>query len=674
MLHGVTVADPYRWLEDAKAPEVAAWMEREDAFARRRLAALSGRDAWRARLLELFYHDGISTPVRKKDRLFYTRRSAHKEKATVHFRVGDGPERTLFDPNTFSEDGSVSLRGWAPSRDGKLVAYLLSNNNSDEATLRVRRVDAGVDLPKDVIPGAKYAHPSWMPDGSGFFYTRLPDDKSIPPSELPGRAEVRFHKVGDDPAGDRLVHPATGDSTKFIGAHVSHDGKLLFLELSHGWTSNDVWVRDLAKLGMPVGAVGAAFGAGFTPLITGRDAHYEAILHRGTIYVLTDEGAPRSRVFAVDPSRLARASWREVIPEGTAKIDGMSIVGGRLALSLLSSATSQLALHHTSGRLERRVDLPGIGSTSGLFGDPDLPEAYYSFSSYTEPPRIFELDLAKKTQKTWATIRYPVDTSTLAVSQVFYRSKDGTRISMFVMHRRDQEKDGAARTILYGYGGFNHSMTPWFSPAIVAWVERGGVYAIPNLRGGGEYGEDWHRAGMRLAKQNVFDDFLAAARFLVDEGWTRPSRLAIQGGSNGGLLVGAARTQSPGSFGAVVCSVPLLDMLRYHKFGSGKTWISEYGSADDAAEFEALRAYSPLHRVVDGQAYPPLLMLSADSDDRVDPMHARKFVAAVRHATGGGDQVLLRIEKNAGHGGGDMVKKDVARTTDVYSWLDAQLR
>lgn len=674
VLHGVTVLDPYRWLEDAKSPEVAAWMRAEDAFARRALGALPGRGAREARLAQLFYHDGITAPLKRGGRLFYTRRHADKEKAIVYVKAGDGPERVLFDPNTLSEDGSVSLRGWSPSRDGKLVAYSLSKNNSDAATLHLRDVDRGVDLPRDVIPGAKYAHPSWTPDGAGFFYTRLPTDPSIPPALLPGRAEVRFHRVGDDPASDALVHPATGDSSKFVGAHVSRDGRWLILELAHGWTSNDVWVRDLSKLGLPVGQPGAAFGAGFTPLVTGKDAHYDVTAHKGTLVVLTDEGAPRSRVFAVDPARLDRRHWREIVPEGPAKIDGLSIVGGRLALSLLVDAKSQLELRALSGKLERRVELPGPGTTSGMLGDPDDPEAYYSFSSYTDPPRVFRVDLARRTQETWATVTYPVDGATLAVTQVFYRSKDGTRVSMFVMHRRGAEKTGEAKTILYGYGGFNHSMTPWFSPAIVAWVEQGGVYAIPNLRGGGEYGEAWHRDGMLLKKQNVFDDFLAAARFLVDEGWTRPSRLAIQGGSNGGLLVGAAMTQSPASFGAVVCSVPLLDMLRFHRFGSGKTWVSEYGSAEDPRQFEALRAYSPLHNVVEGRAYPPLLMLSADSDDRVDPLHARKFVAEVRHATGRTSEVLLRIEQNAGHGGGDMVKKDVARTADVYSWLDAKLR
>jgi prolyl oligopeptidase len=351
----------------------------------------------------------------------------------------------------------------------------------------------------------------------------------------------------------------------------------------------------------------------------------------------------------------------------------MQVIGGHLVLSYLRDAHGEMEVRTLNGVQVRQVKLPGIGSSGGMVGDPDRDEAYYYYSSFVEPPQIFKTSIKSGETSQWAKVEFPVDTSKMTVEQVRYASKDGTQIPMFIIRNKDAAKDGLNPTILYGYGGFNINMTPRFSTSIAAWLERGGIYAIANLRGGGEFGEEWHKAGMLLSKQNVFDDFIYAAKHLIAEGWTKPEKLAIRGGSNGGLLVGAAMTQAPELFGAVVCAVPLLDMVRYHLFGSGKTWIPEYGSADDEAQFRALYAYSPYHRVRKDVSYPALLMMSADSDDRVDPMHARKFTAQIQWATSNEKPVLLRIERHAGHGGADLVKQQVEQNADMYAFLAAQL-
>jgi prolyl oligopeptidase len=673
VVFGVTVDDPYRWLEDAKNPRVLSWMADQDKLTRSTLAALPTQEPLRARLKELFYHDAIHAPYHRGGRYFYSRRHATKEKAIVYVREGEqGEERVLLDPNAMSDDGTVALKNWSVSWDGNLCAYTLSKNNADEATLFVRDVKTGKDLTVDVIEGAKYALASWTPDGKGFYYTRLPTDPSIPVPELPGRAEIRYHAIGQPPDKDELIHAATFDPTVFIGGWVTRDGKYLVVEVQHGWASNDVYFTALhpGDHGARAKPGEKAVGAGFTKLTSGSPFLHDVAYWKGHFFVSTNDGAPRYRVMRVEPSRPEREKWRELVKEAPdAKLDGIQVVGGHLVLSYLRNATSQLAVHDLEGKLVRNVPLPGIGSVAGVVGNPDEDVAYFYYSSFTDVPQIHRTSMRTGETKLWATIAYPVDTKQLTVEQVFYTSRDGTRVSMFVMRRKDTTPDRARPTILYGYGGFNINITPWFNPGVVAWLERGGVYAMPNLRGGGEYGEDWHKAGMLGNKQNVFDDFLGAAQWLIENGWTRPDRLAIHGGSNGGLLVGAAMTQRPDLFGAVLCSAPLLDMVRYHLVGSGKTWISEYGSAEDPEHFKALHAYSPYHHVKNGVRYPALLLLSPESDDRVDPMHARKFVAALQARNEGDAPIFLRVEKNAGHGGGDMIKKDVDKVADMYSFL-----
>ena len=678
-LHGARVADPYRWLEDVADPDVRGWMRAQDQYAREQLAALPGQDALRRRFAELLYVDAVSAPVRRGGRVFYTRRHRDREKPVYYVKDGDdGEERVLIDPNTLSPDGSVSVHGIFPSRDGRLVAYKLSRNNADASILQIRDLEAGHDL-ADMIDNARYASPSWTPDGRGFYYVWLPPDPAIPPAELPGHAEVRYHRIGEPGQADRVLAPATGDASRFVGVHLSRDGAWLFINHQHGWNRTDLYFKDMSAETGPEDQAPTEIDLhadlhappGFRPLIAGQPAIYDVIAWRGAFYVHTDDGAPRYRVFKVDPARPARADWQEIVAQQAATLEGAQIVGDRLVLSYLRDAHSELAIHDLAGAPLGRIDLPGLGTTSGLIGEPDDPRAYYHYTSFTQPDQIYETDLHRGESRLWREVDVPVDTTRFAVEQVRYASKDGTQVSMFIVRRRDLALDGRRPTILYGYGGFNVSLTPTFSARAVAWVEQGGVYAVPNLRGGGEYGEDWHRAGMREHKQNAFDDFAAAAEWLIAHRSTDAAHLAVYGGSNGGLLVGATMTQRPELVRAVVCAVPLLDMVRYTKFGAGRTWIPEYGDPDIAAEFAWLYAYSPYHHVPEDRSLPALLMLAADSDDRVDPMHARKFTAAVQHTSD--RPAWLRVEVNAGHGGADMTQQTIARESDALAFLQREL-
>jgi prolyl oligopeptidase len=678
-LHGVRVADPYRWLERAEEPAVKAWMQARDGEAREALLALPRREALARRFRELYYIDSISPPYREGKRYFYSRRHADKEKRVHYYREGaKGPEQVLLDPNTMSTDGSVSLSGISISQDGRYVAYSLSHNNSDDAVLHVKDLDTGKELPTDTIPGARYAYPQWLPDSSGFYYTGLPVDPAIPAEVLPGKQEVRFHRLGADPRTDEVVHPALEDPTKFLGVSLSRDGRWLMIHVTWGTLRNEVFFRD--RKAKPVKVTGAdkparpSIGHGFTPLIYGVDAHYYAEAYKNRFYVTSDEGAPNGRVFVAEPGRPGRDQWKEILAERKdAVLEGASVVGGHLSVAYLKDVASRAEVHRLDGSLVREVALPGIGSASAPGGREDEDEAYYFYNSFTEMPQIFRTSIKTGKTELWDTIKYKADTSAMTVQQVKVRSKDGTQVPMFVVHRKDLKMNGDNPTLLTGYGGFGASMSPSFSTRAVVWLEQGGVMAIPGLRGGGEYGESWHKAGMRGGKQRVFDDFIAAAEYLVAEKYTRPERLAISGGSNGGLLVGAAMVQRPELFRAVICDVPLLDMVRYHKFGAGATWIEEYGSADVPADFAYIHAYSPYHHIREGARYPALLMMSADSDDRVDPLHARKFAAGVAWATRSGRPVLLRIEQNAGHGGADLVKSEVESSADEFAFLLAQL-
>ena len=661
-LHGTEVHDPYRWLEDGASAEVQAWAKEQNTFARQHLDRLPGRDRLAERLREVSYVDAVSTPRRAGSRLFFSRRKPDQEKAVLYWRGDDdGVDHVLVDPNALSADGSTSLGGWVPSHDGKTLAYTLRENNADEATLYVKDVASGKVSERDRIEGAKYASPSWTPAGDGFYYTWLPTDPGIPVAERPGRAEIRYHPLGTDPAGDVVVREATGDPEKFLGPELSRDGRWLLAYVST-FASTDVYYQDRRVA-----------GGEWKTLVAGAPARFGVDVWENRFYVHTNEGASRWRLLRVDPASPERERWEEIVPEAAdAVLEDAAVVGGRLALSYLRNASSAIEIRTLDGKPLRTVELPGIGSSSGLAGTPDEDEAFFNFSSFTHPPEIWRTSIATGSTRQWAKREVPVDPTPYTVEQVFYASKDATLIPMFVVHRKDAPKDGSTPFLLFGYGGFGVNVLPSFSAHLYPWLEAGGAYAVANLRGGGEYGEDWHRAGMLANKQNTFDDFIAAGEYLVKEGWTKPERLAIRGGSNGGLLVGAALTQRPDLFKAVICEVPLLDMVRYHLFGSGRTWVSEYGSAERKEDFGWLYAYSPYHHVEPGTAYPAVLMASSDSDDRVDPLHARKMTAALQAASAGGP-VLLRVETNAGHGGADLVSSAVAKAVDYYAFLFEQL-
>jgi prolyl oligopeptidase len=662
MVHGLTLKDPYRWLEDEKAPEVQAWMKAQDDHARSNLRALPGLEWLRKRYAELYYLDAISVPIKRGGRMFYARQKKDKEKAIVYWRDPNGVEHMLLDPNVWSNDNTVSLGTWVPSWDGKKVVFAEKPNAADEATLYVLDVDSGERSKVDVIVGGKYASPSWLPDSKSFIYEWLPTDEKIPVSERPGTCEVRKHVLGQDPAKDEQIHPRTGDAKTFMSGQVSRDGKWLFVSILRGWNENDVFFK---KVGVDTE---------WRLLVKGKDAKYGVEAWKDVFYVFTDEGAPNKRLFAVDPKKSDRSNWKEILSEDKeAARESFAIVGGHFAIGALKKAVSVVEVFDFKGKKIRTVELPGLGTASNLIGNEDEDEAYFAFSSFTMPRQVFKTSMKSGKTELWASTDVPVDPTKYEVRQVFYPSKDGTRVSMFIVARKDVVLDGNNPVLLYGYGGFDVSLTSAFTAFIYPWLEAGGVYAVPNLRGGGEYGKAWHDAGKGANKQNVFDDIAAAAEYLVKEKWTTSKRLAIRGGSNGGLLVGTAMTQRPELYGAVICAVPLLDMVRYHLYGSGKTWIPEYGDPEKADELKVLAAYSPYHHVKEHATYPPLLMMSADHDDRVDPFHARKFVAMVQGMTKGQGTAWLRIEMHAGHGGADQVAKSIESSVDQIAFLFSTL-
>jgi prolyl oligopeptidase len=658
-LHGTQGADPFRWLEDEKSPEVQAWMQAQDRLAREHLAKVYGRDALAKRFAELYYVDSVASPVKRGPRYFYLRTHKDKEKAILYVREGaEGVERVLLDPNGWSKDGSVSLGTWVPSEDGTKLVFAQKPNAADEAILHVLDVASGKWSDTDVIPGAKYASPSWTPDGQAFYYEWLPVDPSIPVSERPGYTELRRHTLGQRPQQDSVVHPRTGDPKTFLEGELSRDGKYLFASIVRGWSENDVFMKRPGDKAWRL-------------LVKGQGAKYSVSSWKDQLYILTDEGAPKQRIFRVAAKNPVRSAWKEIVPEDAqASLESFSIVGGRLVLEYLKNVASELRVASLDGSGVRTLALPGLGAVAGVNGNEDEPELFYGYSSFTTPKQVYRTRVDEAAPSAlWAKVELPVDTQRYAVEQVFYSSKDGTKVPMFLVYKKGLKKSGENPTLLYGYGGFNVSLTPGFKASLFPWLDAGGVYAVANLRGGGEFGKEWHEAGRLSKKQNVFDDFIAAGEYLVQQRYTRPDRLAINGGSNGGLLVSAAMVQRPDLFGAVVCAVPLIDMVRYHLYGSGRTWIPEYGTAERAEDFAFIHAYSPYQQVKEGTQYPALLMLSSDHDDRVDPLHARKFVAAVQSARGNSAPALLRIERNAGHGGADQVNKAIAASADMFAFL-----
>ena len=667
-LFGHSVADPYRWLENGESEEVRRWTEEQNALTRRVLDRVRDREKLHDRLSELLSIGTLGTPVVRrvsagKLRYFYTRREGDQNQPILYVRDGlRGKDDALVDPNAISADGTTAIDWWSPSNDGKLIAFGLSQNGDEESTLYVRDVDKKEDLP-DRIDRTRFASIAWLPDNKAFYYTRHPKKGAVPEGEEAFHRTVFLHRVGDSPEKDAYVFGKGRKITDWPGVEVSPDGRWLVVSVHQEWTKNELYLRDLRDKKQ----------SNFIPLATGIDALFSPTVRNDLIYIRTNDGAPRYKLYAVDPKRPDRSKWKEVIAEAQDVLDSVSVVGSDLIATYLADASSKIRRFSTSGQPKGDVELPTIGSSSGASGRWDGEEAFYDFSSFAIPPTIFRLDLRTGKSDVWEAIEAPIDPTAFEIERIRATSKDGTKVPLFVVHKKGLAKDGQTPTLLTGYGGFNANIVPSFVRSSYLLLERGGILAVANLRGGGEFGEKWHRDGMRDHKQNVFDDAIAAASELVAERYTDPAHLAVMGGSNGGLLVGALLTQRPSLFRAAVCSVPLLDMLRYHKFRIAKLWTTEYGSPDDPGEFEWLYAYSPYHHVRAGTQYPAVLFTTAESDSRVDPLHARKMTAAMQAATASEHPILLRVETKAGHGAGKPKNKLVVELTDIYSFLFAEL-
>jgi prolyl oligopeptidase len=666
-IHGRKITDRYRWLEDTESPDTKTFVRDELAYTRGVLDPLPGRDRIHQRLKELLTIGTIGTPQLGGNYIFYLRREGTQNQPVLYVREGvHGKDRVLVDVNQMAADGTVALDWWFPSEDGKYVAYGTSPSGSEESTMRVIESATGKLLP-DTIERTRFASVAWKKDSSGLYYTRHPKKGEVPPGEEVYHVKIFYHALGNDPAKDPLVFGEWRKAQDIPEVQLADDDDgWLLITVFEGWAKSEMYLQDL-KAGTPP-----------VEVTRGKEFLYSGEVLGGKLYILTNEDAPRYRVFVVDASNPARQNWREIIPQRDSVLQSGRIFGGKILAQYEKNVSSQLRLFELSGKPLGSVELPTIGSVTGLGGRWDRAETFFGFHSFTVPPSVYQVDLASHHASLWDKVEAPgIDSSGYEVRQERYLSKDGTRVPMFIINKKGLELNGKNPTLLTGYGGFNVSLSPNFVPARFLWLEHGGVFAIANLRGGAEFGEEWHRAGMLEKKQNVFDDFISAAEFLIADKITDKDHLAIQGGSNGGLLMGAAFTQRPKLFRAVVCQVPLLDMLRYQNFQIAKLWIPEYGSAEDAKQFEWLYAYSPYHHVKAGAEYPAILFMTAESDTRVDPMHAKKMAALMQAEAANGQSrgrpILLRIEPKAGHGAGKPITKQIEEGTDIYSFLFWQL-
>ena len=667
--HGRQVADPFRWLEDTDAPETAAWVSAQNAVTFAYLAAIPERQAIRKRLTQLWNYERYSTPFRRAGRYFYFRNDGLQSQSVLYTQPAlDAPPAVLLDPNTMSADGTVALSMTAVSHDGRYLAYGTSASGSDWQEFRVRAVADAKDL-DDHLRWIKFSGASWTRDGKGFFYSRYPEPRNAALTESNRNQTLYYHRIGTPQSEDVLAFAQPDRPERGVGAQVTDDGRYAILGIWQGSaTKNGLYVMDLADSAKP------RVGAPVVRLLDGFDAQYSFLGNDGPVlYVQTDLGAPRGRIVAIDLRRPDRSAWREIVPEGKDVITSAGIIANTLVLEYLHDARSVLQLVRLDGTPLREIPLPSVGTVGSISGQRTDREMFYSFTSYLFPTTIYRYDFATAAATVFRAPKIAFDTGPYLTEQVFFRSRDGTRVPMFITRRRDLERDGSAPTYLTAYGGFNISTPPAFSVSNLVWLEMGGILAMPNLRGGGEYGEEWHQAGMLGRKQNVFDDFIAAAEYLIAEGYTSPAKLAIAGGSNGGLLVGAAMTQRPELFGAALPAVGVMDMLRYHKFTIGWAWVPEYGSADSAAQFEYLMRYSPLHNLKPGTDYPATMVTTADHDDRVVPGHSFKFAAALQAANAGRRPALIRIESKAGHGAGKPTAKIIEEQADRWAFLSRNL-
>jgi len=657
--HGTKVADPYRWLENAESRETRRWVLEQNRLTFRLLRAIPARDKIKTRLTELLNYPRYSVPHKESSRYFFTKNDGLQNQSVLYMQTRlDGEPKIILDPNSLSKDGTVALTNQVPSKDGTLLAYGLSSRGSDRQEIRIRRVDGGQDH-DEVIKWCKFAGIAWKADNQGFFYDRFPEPGTVPKEDESNYSRVYWHRLGTSQSDDRLIYERPDD--KELGLHpiVTEDGKYLVLYVYRGTEpKNRIYYRE------------AESDSPFVRLLDKADARYDFIGNVGPVfYFQTDLDAPRGRVIAIDTRRPDRESWREILPQQNDVISFVTMVNHQLVVAWMHDVYHQLKIYNLDGTFVREIELPALGSISGLSGKPQDTEMFFAYTSFLFPTNIYRYDFQAERLSLFRRAEIAFDPSPYETRQVFYHSKDGARIPMFITHKKGLKLNGDNPTLLYGYGGFNAEITPHFSVPVVVWLEHGGVYAVANIRGGGEYGEAWHQAAVRERRQSAFDDFLAAAQWLVENKYTRPSRLAIQGQSNGGLLVAACMVQRPDFFGAVLCQVPVTDMLRYHKFTVGRYWVPEFGNAEASADqFKTLHAYSPLHNVRAGVNYPPILVTTADTDDRVVPSHGRKFVAALQRA-GGKNPVLLRTDIRAGHGFGKPMSKIIEEQSDIYGFL-----
>jgi prolyl oligopeptidase len=664
--HGTKVADPYRWLEDANSAETKEWVDAENKVTQSYLAQIPQREAIRQRLTQLWNYERYSVPYKEGGRYFFSRNDGLQNQAVLYTMktLSDSP-RLLLDPNTLAADGTVALAGLAVSPDGKLLAYSTAASGSDWNEIRVRDVDTGKDL-EDHVRWVKFSSTAWTRDGKGFFYSRYDEPKEATKlADVNYFQKLYYHKLGTPQSADVLVYDRPDEKEWGFGGNTTDDGRYLIITATKGTAHKyRVFYKDLSKPDSKV-----------MPLIDNFEAGYDFVDNVGSVfYFVTDRKAPRKRIVAIDLAKPAEANWKTVVPEGPQTLVSGHMVNNQLVTEYLADARSVVKVVDLQGKPVREIALPGIGSVSGFGGKRGDTETFFSFTGFTTPTTVYRLDMKSGASSVFRQPKVAFNPADYETRQQFYTSRDGTKVPMFIVSKKGLKLDGSNPTYLYGYGGFNISMTPGFSPANLAWMEMGGVYVVANLRGGGEYGEAWHEAGTKLKKQNVFDDFIGAAEWLVNNKVTSPSKLAIGGGSNGGLLVGAAMTQRPELFGAAIPQVGVMDMLRFHKFTIGWAWTSDYGSSENPEEFKALVKYSPLHNLKPGTCYPATMITTADHDDRVVPAHSFKFAATAQAAQAGGNPVIIRIDTKAGHGAGKPTSKQIEEVADRWGFLSRALK
>ena len=658
--HGTKVADPYRWLEDTDSADTHAWVEAENKLTFGYLDQLPYRQAIHDRLTKLWNYERFTVPEQEGGRYFFQHNDGLQNQNVLFVSESFNAEpRVLLDPNTLSPDGTVALAGTAISDDGKLMAYGIATSGSDWTEWHVRDIDTAKDLSDD-LKWVKFSGASWSKDNKGFFYSRYDEPTGSAMRDTNYFQKLYYHRLGTAQAEDKLIYERPDNKEMLFRGNVTDDGQYLIIEVAQGTSpKNRLYYKDLTQPDSQV-----------VRLLDDFDARYRFIDNDGPVFWLqTDLDAPRGRLIAIDTRHPERANWKTVVPQGADKLEFANTVDNLFLVGYLKDARTEVRVYDLKGKLLRNVDLPGIGAASGFGGRRKEKETFYAFTSFISPTAIYRYDPEAGKSGVFRQPKVDFDASRYETRQIFYNSKDGTRVPMFLTYKKGLKLDGQNPVLLYGYGGFDISLTPFFSVPNLVWLEMGGVYAQPTLRGGGEYGEDWHQAGMKLKKQNVFDDFIAAAEWLIANKYTSTPKLAIRGGSNGGLLVGACLTQRPDLFGATLPEVGVMDMLRFHKFTIGWAWTSDYGSSDNPEEFKALYAYSPLHNLKPGTKYPPTLIATSDHDDRVVPGHSFKFAATMQADQAGPAPVLIRIETKAGHGAGRSITKLIDETADNWSFL-----